>query len=307
MKNIIYQLIKLKTYIQLFFLIILNSDIAVFIKSISTKKAAISQSGLKRFCIPALNCYSCPSAVSSCPIGALQFWLNDVSMKLNLGEKINLAGLYIIGFLSLFGGVGGRIACGWICPFGFIQDLIHKIFKINIRLPKFSKYIKYITLVLFVIILPTFVFDIALLSPWFCKYICPSGTLMAGIPLLSIDANLRETVSYISIIKFTILGIFLVLFFISRRSFCKTLCPLGAFWGLFNKISVIKLNLDKNRCINCKKCEKACPMNIEVTQNQNSVECIRCFECVKVCPTKCLDVKVMNNTSPRPSPKMERE
>ena len=284
--------IKFRNIIQLCFLFILNSDLITLFKAIYKKKGLISQTNLKTICAPGLNCYSCPSAIFSCPIGSLQFWLNDISQKIIFSQNINLIGLYIIGFLSTIGIISGRICCGFVCPFGFVQDIINKITKKNLNIPKIIRFFKYIVLILFVIILPLFIFDITKIAPYFCKLICPSGTLFAGVPLLLIDENLRKMASFITIFKFTILILFLILFLFSKRAFCKILCPLGAIWGLFNRISIIKLNFNKISCISCKKCEKNCPMNIAITSNIESNECIRCFECAKVCPTKSITIKV---------------
>ncbi|MBQ9579655.1 MAG: 4Fe-4S binding protein, partial [Lachnospiraceae bacterium] len=61
-------------------------------------------------------------------------------------------------------------------------------------------------------------------------------------------------------------------------------CPLGAFYGLFSKVSVMRLELDKSACTNCKACEKKCDMQVEITKNINSAECIQCGKCMDVCP-----------------------
>jgi len=251
----------------------------------------ISKSFLKRFCVPGMNCYSCPAAIGSCPIGSIQFWLNDTALKINLGEKINFVGFYIIGFLALIGGSVGRLLCGFVCPFGFIQDMIGKLSKLNYRIPKIFRAIKYIVLVLFVIVLPFFFLDISILSPWFCKLLCPVGTLQAGVPLLLVDEGLRKASGFITIFKFSVLFLFIVLMFLSKRAFCKILCPLGAIWGMFNRISLLKLTIKRNTCTKCKLCEEKCPMNVEILKNPNSSECVRCMECLKNCPTQSITTK----------------
>ncbi len=280
--------ILVRNLVQALFMALFNLDFITFYNSIKFQKAMVSQSPLKRFCVPALNCYSCPSAIGACPIGSLQFWLNDTALKINLQEKINFAGLYIMGFLALVGVTVGRLCCGFVCPFGLLQDLIGKFTKLNYKIPKFIRYLRYVVLVLFVIVLPFFFLDIRVLSPWFCKLLCPAGTFQAGIPLLAIDEGLRKASGVITITKFSILFLFLFLFLISKRAFCKVMCPLGAIWGLFNRVSLLKLKLDTVTCNRCRKCETHCPMNVEILKNPNSVECIRCMECIKVCPNKSL-------------------
>ncbi|MBN2051864.1 MAG: 4Fe-4S binding protein [Spirochaetales bacterium] len=292
------KLIRFRLLFQAFFFALFNLDAATFLRSIQQKKALISQVSSKQFCIPGLHCYSCPMSVLSCPLGSLQFWLNDVNERIRFRERINSAGLYIIGFLSLIGITVGRLFCGWVCPFGLVQDLINKITGKNLKLPRFLRYFKYVILVVFVISLPLFISDVRYIGPWFCKYICPAGTLMAGIPLLAVDEGLRQAASGITIFKISILVLFLVSFLFSRRSFCKTTCPLGAYWGLFNKISFLQLKVDKNTCINCGKCDEVCPMHLKVREEPNSPECIRCLACLKVCPVRAITFNAKTDRLP---------
>lgn len=240
----------------------------------------IYQGKLKNLCLPGLNCYSCPGALGSCPVGALQA---------SIGERGNKISLYVSGFLIFIGALCGRYVCGWLCPFGLIQDLLHKIpfvrkittFKGDIILRK----LKYVILAVFVILLPMFAVDVTGIGePWFCKYICPVGTLEGGIPLVLLNGALRSTVGFLYSWKVLILIITVIMSIIIYRPFCKYLCPLGAIYSCFNKVAVFKMQLDEEKCVGCNICSKKCRMNIEPCKNPNSAECIRCRECIISCP-----------------------
>jgi ferredoxin len=69
------------------------------------------------------------------------------------------------------------------------------------------------------------------------------------------------------------------------RFFCKTLCPLGAIYGILNKVSFYRLEVDESKCIHCGKCAQICGMDVDPVQHPQSKECIRCGECAKACPT----------------------
>lgn len=236
----------------------------------------------KNICVPGLNCYSCPGAFGACPIGSLQATLDSPSFKVSC---------YVFGFLMLFGSLFGRFVCGWLCPFGMVQDLIYKIplFKKKKRknLPghKYLIYLKYVILIVFVIILPSVVVDAGGGgSPWFCEYICPSGTLLGGIPLTILNAELRAAAGIRFAWKVTLLAAVLVCDLIVYRPFCKYLCPLGAIYSVFNPIALYRFEVDKEACVKCGLCQKACKMDIKVWEKPNSPECIRCGECRHACP-----------------------
>ncbi len=244
----------------------------------------IYQEKLKSICLPGLNCYSCPGALGSCPVGALQ---SSFSAR---GSKISL---YVSGFLIFIGAVMGRYVCGWLCPFGLIQDLLNKIpFPKKIRTFKGDRLLrklKYVILAVFVILLPMVVVDVTGLGePWFCKYICPAGTLEGGVPLALLNSALRETVGFLYTWKLLILAVTVFLSIIIYRPFCKYICPLGAIYSFFNKVSVFKITLDKEKCVGCNRCVKTCKMNVDLCKNPDSAECIRCRECISVCPTGAL-------------------
>lgn len=267
---------------QIITAIITNANIKGFFQG------NIFKGNSKMVCVPGLNCYSCPGAMGSCPIGSMQAVIGTIKYDFSL---------YVAGFLSLMGIIFGRFICGWLCPFGLIQDLLYKIpsrkIKVNKKINNVLKYLKYVILIVFVILLPMFlVNEFEISPPYFCEYICPAGTLEGGIPLVLLNESLRETIGILFVWKMLILvGMIMASIFI-YRPFCRYICPLGAFYGLFNSISFYKLKIDKNKCTRCNACVRKCKRDIEVYKNPNSAECIRCGDCMKVCPTKAIKKEV---------------
>ena len=121
-------------------------------------------------------------------------------------------------------------------------------------------------------------------APYFCKLICPAGTLEGGLPLVLLNKSMRSAVGWLYIWKNTILVITIILSIIIYRPFCKYICPLGAFYSIFNAVSVFRYRVDHDKCIQCGKCAKACQMQVNPVEKPNSPECIRCGRCRKACP-----------------------
>lgn len=242
-------------------------------------KGKIYSGSGKRFCTPGLNCYSCPGAAGSCPIGALQAVAGSLQYQFSF---------YIVGMLSLIGVFLGRTVCGFLCPFGLVQELLHKIPGKKYSTEKLAvlKGLKYFLLFFVVLLMSAFFTDsFGMAPPYFCKYICPQGILEGGIPLAIANEGIRATLGKLFLWKSGILLLVLVLSVFVYRPFCKFLCPLGAFYAFFNKLSFFQYRVDENACIHCGKCRKACGMEVDMSKNQTGLECIRCGECVKVCPT----------------------
>lgn len=234
----------------------------------------------KFVCVPGMNCYSCPGALGACPIGSLQATLNAREYKISM---------YVVGMLVIFGTLLGRFVCGFLCPFGLIQDLLFKIpfVKKIRRLPceKGLRTLRFVFLGVFVILLPAFVADFTGLGePWFCKWICPVGTLEGGVPLVLLNSAMRRAAGFIFRWKLAILAVTLLSAIIIYRPFCRYVCPLGAVYGIFNKISFYRFKIDTEKCTKCGACQKICKLDIKVYEKPNSLDCIRCGDCEEACP-----------------------
>ncbi len=270
-------LTRIRTAVQVGFTVLSNGYAFGF------AQGKIYRGALKYACSPGLSCYSCPGALLSCPLGALQALLNQ------RGFQIPFAAL---GVLFVFGSLLGRAVCGWLCPFGLVQDLLHRIplFRKRKQLPghRVLKYGKYAVLLLLVFAGSAFVWDGMVKSPAFCKYLCPSGTLFGAIPLLSVNDSLRSQAGGLFLWKAAVLIAVILLAVKVFRPFCQYLCPLGAIYGLFNRFSLVQIRWDSAACTSCGACEHACPAGLCREQISVSPECIRCGKCVDACPAHCL-------------------
>ena len=275
LKNLIPSKRKL---IQLYAALLFNANIKGFFNGKIYKGAS------KNICAPGLNCYSCPGAVGACPLGSLQN---------ALGSSQHRAPFYVIGILLLYGLLLGRFICGFLCPFGLIQELLYKIktpkLKKN-RVTRILSYLKYVILVLLVVVVPLLYTLVDKAVPAFCKYICPAGTFEGAIGLLSNEANASElarlgplfTWKFFLLISIAVGSVFIF------RLFCRFLCPLGAIYGLFNHFSVFGIKLEKQKCTDCGLCVSKCKVDI---RHVNDHECINCGECIEVCPTNAISWK----------------
>ncbi|HOL39376.1 MAG TPA: 4Fe-4S binding protein [Dictyoglomaceae bacterium] len=212
--------------------------------------------------IPVFNCYSCPLASFACPIGTIQHFI-----------VLHQIPFLTIGILVLAGLSLGRYFCGWLCPFGFVQDILYKIPTKKMHIEnRFATLIRWGVLISMVIFIPYIT-----LEPWFCK-LCPAGTLEAGIPQVLLNPPLRNLIGTLFVINIAILMLFILLSIMISRPFCRFICPLGTILSAFNKVSYYHLEVSPN-CTECNLCKKECPVNIEVYKDPNSPHCIRCHEC----------------------------
>jgi len=225
-------------------------------------------------------------------MGSLQQLLGGLRFALENGQYY--FGFSVLGSIGILGGLFGRMICGWACPFGFIQELLHKIPTRKFGVPRLLSHGKFVFLFLFVIVLPLALVDESGIgSPWYCKFVCPAGTLEAGIPMLLLQPNLRNTIGLLFLNKFVIMLIFLTWAIFASRPFCRTACPLGAFYALFSRVRLIKLRLDEARCTNCKACHHVCPMGVKFNESPDDPECITCLACMnKACKFDAISLEI---------------
>ena len=264
---------------QLYFGLLVNANIKGFLSGRIYSYAA----GTKFLCSPGLNCYSCPGASTACPIGALQnsFYAGKSTF------------VYIFGILLLYGVILGRSICGWLCPFGLIQDLLHQIPTPKIKkspVTRALRWVKYLILIVFGLAIPVAYAFRGVPLPAFCKYICPAGTLEGGLLLLShkVNRSLFASLGFLFTWKFLLMVSILVGCIFIYRIFCRFLCPLGVIYGLFNRISLLGVQVEEDKCIQCGLCVRHCQMDI---RHVGDSECISCGECVPICPTKAITWK----------------
>ena len=263
--------------IQVYSALLYNAHLKGFIEG------DIYQGNTKAVCVPGFNCYSCPGAVGACPLGSIQNALASSGHR---------AGWYVLGIIMLYGVILGRTICGWICPVGLIQELLHKIPTPKIRKSRVTRALsrlKYVFLAVFVVAVPLWyglAHDTAL--PAFCKYICPAGTLEGALGLMPARDSIYGMLSILFTRKYVIMVIIALICIFCYRSFCRFICPLGAIYGLFNRFSIVGVRVDADRCNHCGACVRRCGMDVRRVGDH---ECIQCGKCMDVCAQGAISLK----------------
>ena len=265
--------------VQLYAALLYNANLKGFIDG------HIYTGNLKATCVPGFNCYSCPGAVASCPLGSLQNALNAAG---------HTAPWYVLGILALFGAILGRTICGWICPLGLIQELLHKIPTPKIRKSHITRklsYLKYVFLAVFVIAIPL-IYGVGkgIILPGFCKYICPAGTFEGAVGLLQNPVNATSFYQLGAVFtnKWVIMLVIGLACIFCYRTFCRFICPLGAIYGFFNRFALTGVKVNPERCNGCGLCVMKCQMDIKHVGDH---ECISCGKCINTCAQGAISLK----------------
>ena len=265
--------------VQLYAALLYNANLKGYING------HIYSGPLKSVCVPGLNCYSCPGAIAGCPLGSLQNALNAAG---------HTAPWYMLGILSLFGVILGRTICGWLCPMGLIQELLHKLPVPKIRKSVWTRrlsYLKYVILAVFATAIPVWYgLKKNVPVPGFCKYICPAGTLEGAVGLLQNKTNATSfyQLNYLFTSKWVIMLAVALACAFCYRTFCRFICPLGAIYGFFNRFSVTGVRVDTDRCNGCGLCVRSCQMDVKHVGDH---ECISCGKCMESCAQGAISLK----------------
>ncbi|MFC2603364.1 MAG: 4Fe-4S binding protein, partial [Treponema sp.] len=171
---------------------------------------------------------------------------------------------------------------------GLVQELLYKIpskkiirTKRTFALTRKLSLFKYALLLVLCIALPlAFYFKDGLGAPFFCKLVCPAGTVGAGAPLVLLNEQLRSAAGMLFTWKAAVAAVFITWSVFMFRPFCRFFCPLGAIYSFFNKFAIFGIRVDESKCVHCNACVASCKMD---TCTVNDRECIRCGECRTRC------------------------
>ena len=244
---------------QLGFLIGLNP---FFYRVFNPAAAALSRT--RYLCAPILNCHNCPAALLACPIGAMA-----------QASSIHVFPFVAVGVLLIGAVLAGRLLCGWVCPVGTVQELVHKARLPKFKIPKPFRYVKFLVLGLLVIAFP-YALGEKSYGTWayVCTY-CPASTMFWGLPRVLLGMQ------WPSVVALIVLGVTLIAMLFTFRPICSVLCPIGAIYSLANRISLFSIKIDKEKCTGCEKCVRSCPSGIGPLENPREGECFYCLECLE--------------------------
>jgi polyferredoxin len=235
-----------------------------------------------------------PSLHAVCPFGGvvtIYTYFTEGAFIQKIHQSAFTLMWLVLGLTLLF----GPVFCGWICPFGTVEEFIGKIGKkifkkkYNNFIPlKFDRLLRYLRYVILTLVVVNTAISGKLLFSDFDPYFALFNIWSSEVTRLSL----------------LILGLVLIGSLFVERPWCKYLCPLGALLGIFNLFRIVKLKRNENTCINCKVCDRACPMNIDISTSKTITDhqCISCLLCTDeiACPvSNSLNFSVLERKNPK--------
>jgi ferredoxin-type protein NapH len=222
---------------------------------------------LHTVCAPVFHCYSCPLATFACPIGVLANF-----------SAIHLFPFVAIGTLLAVGALLGSFVCGWVCPFGLLQDLVGRIPTRKYELPGWMGHFRYVTLAALVLAVPYWYGEDHPL--FFCR-LCPAGALEAALPNTVRLAVSGAGIVWPSPAKSIIFVVIAAAMLFTWRPWCTLFCPLGAIYSLCNRFSFFFLRFHPDRCNDCDLCRSLCRYHGRGRRRSSQMQCVRCLDCTR--------------------------
>ncbi|WP_303870357.1 4Fe-4S binding protein [Acetobacterium wieringae] len=221
---------------------------------------------------------SAASLHALCPFGGVETFFSLITAGFFV-PKTQITSVILMSLVFLLALLFGPVFCGWICPFGAFQEWIGKIGKKIFKkrynqfiLPKVDKLLRYLRYGVLV---------------WVLTVTAVSGTLLFA-NLDPYHALFKFWTGTVALPALILLGVITIGSLFVARPWCKYACPYGALLGLFNTIRIFKIRRKTATCVNCQKCSRSCPMNIDVcrTETVTNLSCISCYECTsnRNCP-----------------------
>jgi polyferredoxin len=260
--------------------------------------------------VPVFECFSMPYKTVLCNFGILQ---RNLSFEWQVSYVFPFAS---IALFIIIGALVGRAMCGWACPLGFYQDIVTSALrflkkqqrelsaKIHYMLTSVKYMVLFVTLAIVVGVCLTYVLNGLLgrkyaFSLGICGrapycIVCPAPVLFSTVPALAGSALLGAPfpqLPWTFYIGFSVLIFFLVTSLITKRFWCRYICPVGALMSFFNKFSLLHISKKRDKCTTfCRgherNCSKACSMGTQVSRDRDpssNPECILCYECAESC------------------------
>jgi len=257
---------------------------------------------------PSIHCYACPLSVYICPVGVFQNFTKATTFP-----------FYLLGWVVVYGVAAGRAICGWICPFGLLNDILAPINRVKKPKPSLQKLLvsfflvalflsafpldlrlaigvfavaaftlfalNDLSLIKYFILTLTLVLAFLFADTIFCKS-CAVATAEASIPYfflgLAGKAPIDVRLSLPFLVHLGTLALAVCGIIVVRRFWCRYLCPMGAMLGLLNRTSLITLKRDETACNKGKcssECIKVCSMGVKRIGRLKVIDSGDCIRC----------------------------